>query len=271
MNDLKSFMEVAGCKTMREASQKLGITQPALSESIKRLESDLCVILFYRARTGITLTPEGRSIFGHAKSAMSILSEIQSINELGTHFGSRVVTIGCHPTVGSYSLPKGLQELDKVSPDYRVNFAHDLSRNIQSDIQQGLIDIGFVVNPIPNPDLIIRKIARDEVTVWTTPKGCTNKMFCNLDLNQTLHILRKWKTACSTKIHTDSLELIVRLTHAGLGFGILPTRVVQLFKTNLKPLAGAPIFCDNICLVYRPEFGKSQVEKEIITALRNSL
>jgi len=266
MNDLENFIEAAASKTMSEASKKLGITQPALSESIKRLEADLKVILFYRARSGIQLTPTGSAIYSNARSAVSFLSEIEAIQTSGTQFGARTVTIGCHPTIASYFVPESLKRLEKSAPDYKVSLKHDLSRNIQAEIQQGLIDIGVVVNAAPSPDLIIRSMGKDTVTVWAAKNTSRDKVFCNLDLIQTQSILRKWKTQPIQKVHTSSLELIVRLTAAGLGYGIIPACAVQILKANLRPIESAPEYQDTIQLVYRPEFGKAPAEREVINA-----
>jgi len=271
MNDLENFLEASRSKTMSEASKKLGITQPAFSESIKRLESDLGEILFYRSRSGITLTPNGQAVLQSARAAVSHLSEIEGFHQQGTHFGGRVITIGCHPTVASYCLPEALKELHKKAPDYKVNLRHDLSRNIQSEIQQGRIDIGVVVNPHPSPDLVILKAAQDEVAVWTAKKGAQQKVFCNLELFQTQAILRKWKFQPHVKVDTSSLELIVRLTEAGLGYGILPERAVRLVNSDLKRVDATPTYQDLISIMFRPEFGKSKIERAVIEALQVSL
>ncbi|MGZ3770618.1 MAG: LysR family transcriptional regulator [Bdellovibrio sp.] len=135
----------------------------SLSESIKRLEADLKIKLFYRSRNGITLTPNGR-----------------------------MVTIGCHPVVASYSLPAALQALSTKAPDYKIHLKHGSSRNIQTLIQMGQIDIGVVVNPTAVPDLIIRKLAYDEVCVWSSERK-SEKLICHMDLFQTQYVLRKWK------------------------------------------------------------------------------
>ena len=268
MNDLENFIEVAACKTMSEAAKKLGISQPALSESIKRLESDLGEVLLYRARSGITLTPAGNAICSTAKNAISLLLGIEAIQKSGPNFGSRTITIGCHPTVASYFLPGALKRLEKVAPDYKIILKHDLSRNIQSEIQQGLIDIGIVVNPSPSPDLVIREIGKDEVAVWGAKNARRDKVFCSLDLVQTQSILRKWKGQPVTKINTNSLELIVRLVEAGLGLGIVPTCTVNLLGAHIQKLDSTPVYQDSIHIVYRPEFGKSQIEHEVVRALR---
>jgi DNA-binding transcriptional LysR family regulator len=268
MRDLENFLEVANCRTMQEAAKKLGITQPALSESIKRLEADLKEVLLYRSRTGITLTPAGRAARVHAKGALSLLSEVETIHDQWSSFGLRVITIGCHPTVASYCLPDALNRLRKVAPDYKISLKHDLSRNIQTSIQQGLVDVGIVVNPSPSPDLVIKKVGVDEVGVWAAHDGCDDRVFCNLELIQTQSILRKWKDQPVTKINTDSLELIARLAGAGLGYGVLPARAVQLLRIGLKPVDTSPVFQDSIGILHRPEFGKSNVERQVIQALQ---
>ena len=73
MNDLENFIATAHCRTLSESATRLEITQPALSESIKRLESDLSEILFFRSRAGIALTPSGRNVLELAQSAVSRL------------------------------------------------------------------------------------------------------------------------------------------------------------------------------------------------------
>jgi DNA-binding transcriptional LysR family regulator len=268
MNDLENFMVVASSAKMSEAAKKLGISQPALSESIKRLETDLGEVLLYRARSGSTLTPNGRAVIQNAKAAHSFLSEIESLAANESKFGSRMITIGCHATVASYYMPKTLKNLENVVPDYKINLKHGFSRNIQTGIQQGLIDIGIVVNPTPSPDLIIRQLNEDEIAVWTAKNGSKNKVFCNEELAQTQSILRKWKNSPAVKINTDSLELIVRLTSAGLGFGIIPACTVRLLEADLKRVEGTPSFRDSICIVYRPEFGKSEIEKKVIESIK---
>lgn len=269
ISDLKNFIETAGCNTMSEAARKLEITQPALSESIKRLEEDLGGLLFYRSRSGISLTPTGQSVLDRARNAVSALFEVESINDNQALFKGRRITIGCHPVVASYTLPNALKQLEKKAPDYRVDLKHDLSRNIQSGIQKGLIDVGLVINPSPAPDLVIRKIATDDVCVWSA-KGLKNseRLICNLDLFQTQSILRKWKKPPTEIINTESLELIVRLVDNQIGYGIIPERAVRLLGADLKKHTDLPTYRDEICLVYRPEFGKNDFEKLVLQSLQ---
>ena len=127
-----------------------------------------------------------------------------------------------------------------------------------------------MINPVKVPDIIISKLAKDNVCVWS--KGKTedcDTVICNLELFQTRSILKKWKNRPSKVILTESLELICQLVEERIGVGIIPERVVQNSAFSLQQLEGLPKYQDEICLVYRPEFGKATAEKLLIEALKS--
>ncbi|MGE3387678.1 MAG: LysR family transcriptional regulator, partial [Bdellovibrionales bacterium] len=228
--------------------------------------------LIYRSRTGIGLTPLGRSILNRAESLFSIWSDILNWESENSKTDMREVTIGSHPVVASYTLPNALLRIQEEMPEYKVALKHSLSRNIQTEIQQGKIDVGIVINATLNPDLVVRKIASDEVGVWGIPRMKeSNRVICNLELHQTQSILRKWRNQPHNVLHSDSLELIAQLAGKSLGYAILPERCVKMLKLDLVRRIDLPSYKDQISLVYRPEFGKSHYEKLILEALRSSL
>lgn len=275
ITDITNFVETSTCSTIVEAARKLEISQPALSESLKRLELDLGFIVFYRSRSGIQLTSSGKVFLAKAQSLMQSIDNLEITNDKENVFGGRTITIGCHTTVAQYSIPKALSYLKKKAPDYKVELRHDLSRNIQSEIQRGNIDIGIIINPVEVPDLVIQKLAIDTVGVWGPGtkeyKVEFDTIICNLNLFQTQSILKKWKNKPPKIISTDSLELICKLVDEKIGYGILPERAVALTGFNLKNFTSLPSFKDEICLVYRPEFGKSLFEKITISALKDAI
>ena len=86
MNSLKIFLEVANSNSFLEASNKLYVSQPAISKSMSKLEEDLNVTLFYRANKGISLTPSGEILYNYLKKAEDLLltcqRELTSINDI---------------------------------------------------------------------------------------------------------------------------------------------------------------------------------------------
>ncbi|MBO9667289.1 MAG: LysR family transcriptional regulator [Bdellovibrio sp.] len=272
IRDIENFVATAGCKTIIQAATKLEISQPALSESLKRLEGDVGATLFYRSRSGIELTPSGKVFLTKAQDLIRSLHDLEFPTDKDSVFAGRSITIGCHVTVAQYTLPKALRYIRAEAHDYRVELRHDLSRNIQADIQRGAIDVGIVINPAEIPDIVIQKLTTDTVAVWKG-KGSvdTETIICNNSLFQTQSILKKWKNKAPKIINTDSLELICSLVNENIGYGIAPARAVDNSGFKLEQVAGLPTFTDEVCLVYRPEFGKTPAEKIVIEGIKRSL
>ena len=272
ISDLNNFVETAKYSTLTNAARHIGITPPSLSESIKRLESDLNTVLLYRSKSGISLTPNGRTLLASAKVALSEINAVEHACDNMKSFKGRNIIIGCHPVIGSYLLPQALSQFQKKVSDFKFSLKHGSSRQIQSEVQSGQIDIGIIANPTSVPDLVIKKIAKDEVFVWKSKKLDDSKnLICNPHLLQTQFILRKWKNHPIHFIESDSLELITRLTSEGIGYGIIPERAVKLIGHPLVKISDLPHYTDEICLVHRPEFNKNTFEKELIQSLATAI
>lgn len=266
INDLKNFIEISNFKSLKQTAVKLEITQPALSESLKRLEADLGCLLFYRTKNGVGLTPAGRKLLEKSKLILNSLNELQSKNELYTN-----VILGCHPVIGSYFLPNILNSIGDLYLDNRIQLKHGFSREIQEGIQNGSIDIGVVVNAIQNPDLVIKNIAQDNVCIWRSKKLIPkDQLICDPGLFQSSSLIKKWKKCPGKLLPSSSLELIGRLTESGVGYGILPERMVKIFNFNLVRVPNSPSYKDEFSLVHRPEFGRNKFEKDLITKIKSS-
>ena len=88
LNSLKIFLEVANSKSFLDASNRLFLSQPAVSKSMSKLEEDLGVLLFYRDNKGIELTPSGEILYKYLKdikdlllSCERVISAMNDINE----------------------------------------------------------------------------------------------------------------------------------------------------------------------------------------------
>lgn len=268
-NDVQNFLATSTCKTINQAANKLEISQPALSESLKRLEQDLGYVLFYRSRSGVELTPSGRAFLHKAHTLAKAYNDLNIPDENGHLFGDRVISIGCHPIIAQYFIPKTLAYLKSVAPDYKIELKHEISRKIQENVQTGQIDLAIVVNPVEVPGLVITSIDSDIVGVWSgsARPGDLDTIICNLELFQTHSILNKWKNKPNRLISTASLELICRLVGVGIGLGIIPGRAVELSGLKLYQQKNLPAVRDHICLIYRPEFGRNAAERLVIDAI----
>lgn len=79
LNSLKIFLEVANSKSFLDASNKLFISQPAISKSMSKLEEDLGIVLFYRANKGISLTPSGETLYKYLRETKDLLLSCERV------------------------------------------------------------------------------------------------------------------------------------------------------------------------------------------------
>ena len=72
----KIFVAVASEENITRASEKLNLTQPAITKHIKNLESILGVKLFFRTNHGIVLTEQGKKLYEEIKNATNLLVNV---------------------------------------------------------------------------------------------------------------------------------------------------------------------------------------------------
>ncbi len=273
--DLKYFLELSQTLHLTRASERLGITQPALSHCVKRLESDLNCQLFLRSKKGVQLTPAGTKL---KQSANSMIQQWENLkqnisDDIETPQG--VIKLGVHSAVAQYSL-SFLGSFLKKNPAIEVQLTHGLSRYMTEQVVSSVLDAAFAVNPAPHPDLIIKEICRDEVCLWKA-KNCQNDdvLIIEPSLLQTQDILQKLnKKGFNFKrvIESSSLEVIANLVAQGVGCGIVPERVLQIYEQqSYEKVKGAPQFSDKICLVYKQEFRKVKRGQIFIESILHSL
>lgn len=82
LEQLLMFNTVALAGSLKAASDKLHKTQPAISQSIKQLESQLDLVLFDRQGYRLTLTQEGRKLLQYAQR---VLNEAQEMRQVAKH------------------------------------------------------------------------------------------------------------------------------------------------------------------------------------------
>lgn len=259
--DLMYFSEIAKTLNLTRAAESLGITQPTLSLSLKRIESDLKSILVIREKSGIKLTREGQTLFEQSDALLQQWKNIQSkvLNESGSMSG--LLSIGCHTSVARYVLPNAIQTFTAQNKDVEIRLEHDLSRKILDQLVTNKLDCAIVMNPIHHPNLILTKILEDEVGLYQVSKTNIPEMLIyDPNLFQSQAILKKIKkNHFKRHLYSTSLEVIARLVHSGCGAGILPARVANLLnQPKLIHIENTPTVTDHLYFAYRVEDRKTQ-------------
>lgn len=273
-SDLSYFVEVGTSLNLSRAAERLGISQPSLTLSMQRLEHTIGAPLLIRSKRGVVLTQAGKQLLIHTRELLQTWETVKggalaSQNEVQGHY-----SIGCHPAVALYSLPGFMPDLLESFPHLEIKLNHDLSRKVAESVIRMETDLGIVVNPVRHPDLMIRKLCDDEVTLWAG-KGRRKiqdissgeaVLICEPELQQTQDLLQKLdraKIRFRRIVTSSNLDVITQLVASGAGVGILPGRVVNASGDSLKKVPGAPVFHDEISLLYRVENRSVRAIQEI--------
>jgi DNA-binding transcriptional LysR family regulator len=141
------LVAAARCGSLTAAAVELGLTQPALSRSIRELERALGVRVLERGRFGVVPTEYGEALIarGHAIEAelRAATQEIDAIRRAG---GARVL-IGCGPSEATRLLPIALEALHASGPGIRVTVLYGLNEALMPMVRQGEVD--FALSSVP--------------------------------------------------------------------------------------------------------------------------
>ncbi len=152
---LRHLKAVLGEGSISAAAAQLGMSQPALSASIKSLEADLDVKLLRRHNLGVESTPSADLLIAHAgqverelDTAMLALAELH-----GRSAGS--LSIGCGPAEATRLLPQALSRLRAVHPGLRLFVEYGLNETLMPMVRRGEIALALssVPRSVAHPEL----------------------------------------------------------------------------------------------------------------------
>ncbi|MBQ6569990.1 MAG: LysR family transcriptional regulator [Clostridia bacterium] len=158
INQLKYVLEVAGSSSMREASTKLFVSQPALSSSIRELEEELGILIFERTNKGISLTDEGRDFISYAKKAVGQY-EILEDRYLSKDGGRDRFAVSSQHY--SFAIRAFTNVIKSIRPErYDFCIRETKTKEVLDDVAGLKSEVGIVSFSGSN-EAVIRKIFRD--------------------------------------------------------------------------------------------------------------
>ncbi len=167
LRQLKHFEEIVRASSFGRAADKLNITQPALSKSIRNLERSLGCLLLERHPAGVTPTDYGRVFLDYATLVTSELDRaVEELNELKGR-GKGVVRVGAGATMSKYLLPQAVKRYIEGDGQGRVTFRDGLKDELLALLRRGEIDV-MVGSIRPSPvdeDLRQEAVLEDRITV----------------------------------------------------------------------------------------------------------
>ena len=143
LRGLKQFVAVCENKSLSSAANALGVTQPALTQSIAKLEKQLDVVLFDRATRPMALTSHGKLVLQYANSLdRNENIFLENLDEIKDGSGG-VLRIGAGPDWIHEILPHAISKLQEKFPKIRINLNIALNNDLRVKLDRQEIDIFF--------------------------------------------------------------------------------------------------------------------------------
>ncbi|MBB4003410.1 LysR substrate-binding domain-containing protein [Aurantimonas endophytica] len=141
---LSYFVQVTELGSFSRAAASLGLTQPALSRQVRKLESELRTELFYRHGRGIALTPSGRKLYAAVKPLLEALADIREAIQEDSERMTGTVTIGLPPSLCA-TLGAPLDERFRWRyPDAVLRTREGFSGILMEWIEAGRLDLAIL-------------------------------------------------------------------------------------------------------------------------------
>lgn len=147
LNLYRIFYVVAKSKSLIDASNKLYISQPAISKDIKSLENAMNTKLIYRKNNGITLTRDGEEFVKYLEEAFGILNTGEKIIKQRSDLSHGTISIGCPSHITSLYLMERIEKFKKNYSNIKIQIMSGSSEQLMELLQMHKID--FIIDTSP--------------------------------------------------------------------------------------------------------------------------
>ncbi|MDD7985477.1 hydrogen peroxide-inducible genes activator [Lentisphaera marina] len=288
IKDLEYFAILAKEKHFGQASILAGVSQPALSIQIKKLEAELGVCLFERSNKQVVLSSEGETLLQRAELILQQVCDFRTCAKSFADPYQGQLILGAFPTLAPYLFPQVLDELNHSYPEMKFFIKEEKTEQLLAMLKQGKVDAAFIALPHEDKSLDSEFIFSEEF-LFAAPANYSEKLPSELS-NQDLkgrelmlldegHCFRDQALEFCSLNHlqerndfrASSLETLRQMVAAGLGLTLMPKCAEDdSGKIQYIPFT-APAPQRDIALFWRKTSPKAEIFREIADELKSVL
>ncbi|MBB6307973.1 LysR family transcriptional regulator [Xanthobacter tagetidis] len=285
IRQLEVFAAAARAPSFTQAAGMLGISQPALSETIRRIEQELGVRLFERTTRKVALTADGRALAGLAEEVVrDVRSGLRDIAERGARRPR--IAIALLPSIASAILPQAVAGLRAQYPEAEVSVFDVLHERAAALVEEGVADLAVTMRPVGDT-LAFEPLGADRMHLITsrghplagrTPLAwAALAPFAFVALARTTSVRRMVDNAMAAadlalvpRYEVEQIPSAVALVASGLGITALPELTFAMFPRKgvaVRPLQ-APLVARGLGLITRAGRELSPAAAALAAAVR---
>lgn len=239
LRDLEYALAVARHRHFGHAAAQCGVSQPALSEQIRKLEALLGVALFERTKRRVAPTAAGAALLVQIERVMAEAQHLLALSHGRPRVMEGILALGAIETLGPYYLPYVLRLLRGERPDLALRLTEGRTDGLIERLVGGVLDIAFLAMPVSRTGLVAVPLFFEPFLLATPPghalSGLQPLMLDDLPAEDLLlleegHCLRDQALSlCHAKPvtrHATGLETLWQMIAAGEGYSLLPALAV---------------------------------------------
>ena len=285
LEKLAAFKAIAESGSIRKAAQVIGIAQPALTRSMKVLETAVGASLFKRSVRGIVLTREGEILLEYSRTILKGADDASARIQADENEIAGVLTVGTFASLSIYLWPKILAHLQSTLPKIQIRLKTQEDDHM-GDLAKGLLDLVVDAEPRPHGNMLSIQLYKDRFNFYSRSKEeaqnqpfiFVQKSYDENDKTIMDHFRENGRRDFSCPYELDSFETVKALAIQGIGIGILPERVAaeaieagQLTRLSVKPFPSSGFGGHKICATVRQEDRKDRRISAVIKEMKSIL
>ena len=251
-------LKVAEEKSISEAARKLFISQPSLSQYIKKIEYNIDEQLFIRTHGGFKLTHAGKKYLEYSKKIIDLKKNLSKEIDDFKNLKTGEIIIGVPVYRGSYILPAILPHFYKKYPKISFKIIEENSATLEQMLLNGDIELAFLCLPIISDELSYDILLKEELLVAfssnhplykSSLKENKHSLLMKDLVDENFILLKKGQRIryyidelfeelnCNPRIilETKSIDTAKRLSALGMGITIIPDTYANYFRTKINP------------------------------------
>ena len=250
MQQLRYVVAVARTANISRAAELCHVSQPSLSQQIKKLEDELGERLFDRLKRQVKLTSHGETFLGRA---IRILEEVDAVKREATDARDLLrgtLTIGVLPTIAPYLLPEVMAQFTEKYPGVEIVVQEDTTARLLKFALDYEIDFALASHPIQNERLEIKGLFSEELLLALPPghRLTRKRTVAVADLEDEQFIVMKEGHCLGEQVlgfcdrrdvkprisfRSSQLETVQAFVASGLGISLIPAMATQSKRENL--------------------------------------
>jgi LysR family hydrogen peroxide-inducible transcriptional activator len=149
LRDLEYAIAVAETRHFGRAAERCGVSQPALSEQIRKLEGLLGVDLFERGRRGVQITPHGEIVLARAQRLLADAQDLLHVARGNADPLETTLRLAAIQTLGPYYLPYMLRQAREAFPRLSLRLREGQTEPLLELLRNGGLDLVLAALPLP--------------------------------------------------------------------------------------------------------------------------